>query len=58
MHMNTKKPVVRDATYYVFGSGLMPVPLARMNEVPRLKLEFHAVEAARALFLARARRTA
>ena len=56
--MNTKKPVVRDATYYVFGSGLMPVPVARMNEVPRLKLEFHAVEAARALFLARARRTA
>jgi hypothetical protein len=54
--MKATKPSTEKETFYIFGSGLMPVPSARMNEVTRLKHEFHASEADRALFLARMRR--
>jgi hypothetical protein len=43
-------------TYYVPGSGLMGVPHERMNDIPRLRSEFHAGEAKRAMMLALARR--
>lgn len=42
-------------TYYVHGSGLMGVPHERLNEVSRLRAEFHADEARRAMMMARAR---
>ncbi len=42
-------------TYFVYGSGLMPVPYWRLNEVPRLRAEFHADEVSRAMVAARAR---
>jgi hypothetical protein len=42
-------------TYYVYGSGLFAVPSARINEIPRLRSEYHAVEAKRAWALAMAR---
>ncbi len=41
-------------TYYVHGSGLIAVPSERMNEIPRVKSEFHKDEAKRAIILARA----
>jgi hypothetical protein len=46
------------ATFYVYGSGLMPVPYCSLNEVPRLKSEFHASEAKQAMMLAFARKLA
>jgi hypothetical protein len=54
--MNTKSKPIRSGTYYVFGSGLMPVPCERVNEIPRLRFEFHAVEARKAMLLAAMRR--
>ncbi len=45
-------------TYYVYGSGLMAVPYHRINEIPRLKAEFHASEVNFALTAARARKIA
>ncbi len=44
--------------YLVQGSGLMAVPSGRINEIPRLKQEFHAGEVAFALAAARARKPA
>jgi hypothetical protein len=43
-------------TYYVYGSGLVAVPYHRMNDVPEMKLEFHARESRNALLLAWARK--
>jgi len=43
-------------TYYVYGSGLFPVPAGRRNEVQKLKVEYPAAEVARALQSARARK--
>ena len=45
-------------TYYIHGSGLMGVPSARVNEIPRLKAEFHAGESKRALEFARMKKVA
>jgi hypothetical protein len=45
-------------TFYVYGSGLMPVPYHGLNEVPRLKSEFHEGEAKRAMMVAFARKLA
>jgi len=45
-------------TYYVYGSGLIPVPDERVNDVSQLKSEFHASEAKRAMLYALAIRTA
>lgn len=32
-------------TYYVYGSGLFAVPSSRINEIPRLRTEYHSAEA-------------
>jgi len=45
-------------TFYVYGSGLMPIPYHSLNEVPRLKSEFHANEAKQAMMMAFARKLA
>lgn len=44
--------------YYVFGSGLMAVPSGRLNEIPRMKAEFHAEEVKLAMTAARTRKVA
>jgi len=33
--------------YYVHGSGLVRIPVGRLNEIPRVIQEFHEREAAR-----------
>ena len=33
--------------YYVHGSGLIRIPVARLNEIPKVIQEFHEREAAR-----------
>jgi len=33
-------------SYLVYGSGLMAVPYGRLNEIPRIKAEFHENEVA------------
>jgi hypothetical protein len=45
-------------TYYVYGSGLIAVPGARLNEVPRLRLEFHSEEVRKVMMAARTRKIA
>jgi hypothetical protein len=45
-------------TYYVYGSGLMAVPFSRMNDVSRLKAEFHSSEVSWAMMAARTRKLA
>ena len=45
-------------TYYVYGSGLMAVPFSRVNDIPRLKSEFHASEVSWAMSAARTRKIA
>ena len=45
-------------TYYVYGSGLMAVPFSRVNDIPRLKSEFHASEVSWARTAARLRKIA
>jgi hypothetical protein len=32
--------------YYVHGSGLIRIPIGRLNEIPRVIQEFHEYEAA------------
>jgi hypothetical protein len=39
-------------TYYIYGSGLIPVPNTRINEIAELKAEFHAGELKRAMMAA------
>jgi hypothetical protein len=46
------------ATSYVYGSGLMAVPYSRINDIPRLKSEFHASEVSWAMAAARTRKLA
>jgi hypothetical protein len=46
------------ATYYVYGSGLVPIPHERVNEISTLKAEYHADEARKAWMLAWARKIA
>ncbi len=45
-------------TYFVYGSGLMAVPYGRLNEIPKLRSEFHANEVGMAMMAARARNLA
>jgi len=54
----SKKSGREGTTYFVYGSGLMPVPYHSLNEVPRVKLEFHASEAKQAIMLALTRKLA
>jgi len=37
----------REQDYYVHGSSLVRVPVARLNEIPQVIQEFHEREAAR-----------
>ena len=41
--------------FYVYGSGLIAVPSAELNEVPRLRSEFHSREVKKAFMFARVR---
>jgi len=43
-------------TYYMYGSGLIAVPRGRINEFPRVKLEFHTEEVRKGMMLAWARK--
>ncbi len=45
-------------TYFVYGSGLMAVPYWKLNEIPKLKAEFHEKEVSKAVMAARARKLA
>ncbi len=45
-------------TYFVYGSGLVAVPYGRLNEIPKLRNEFHANEVSMAVMAARARKIA
>ena len=45
-------------TYFVYGSGLIAVPYHRMNEIPRLKAQFHSDEVSWAMTAARTRKIA
>ena len=45
----------KEAEIYVTGSGLVNVPLGRVNEVSKVITEFHAREAERAMALAGSR---
>lgn len=42
--------------YYVYGSGLFGIPEERVNEIHKLRKEFHEEEARRARLIALARR--
>ena len=42
-------------TYYVYGSGLFAVPSTRVNEIPKLRSEYHASEVKIAWALIRSR---
>ena len=45
-------------TYYMYGSGLIAVPHARISEFPRLKAEFHSEEVRKGMMLAWSRKPA
>ena len=45
-----------EETYYVHGSGLIGVPRARMNEIPKVIRESHEAEITRAILQGIARR--
>ena len=47
--------VCQKRTYYVYGSGLFAVPSSRVNEIPKLRSEYHAAEAKIAWALIRSR---
>ena len=55
---NTNHSKAERETYYVYGSPLFAVPSERMYEIPRLKSEFHDVEAKKATLFAWARKLA
>lgn len=55
---NTCQEVETGRTYFVYGSGLMAVPYGRLNEIPKLRSEFHANEVSMAMMAARARKLA
>jgi len=42
--------------YYVPGSGLIPIPVEQMGEVPELRNEYHEQEVRNAVLFARCRR--
>lgn len=54
----TSETAAERKAYFVFGSGLIPVPHTRMSEVGRVKGEFHAQESKRAIMMAQARKLA
>lgn len=45
-------------TPYVEGSGLVPIPVARANEIPKVIAEYHRRESDRAIMTAMYRRIA
>jgi len=42
------KTTIESEEYYIHGSGLIRIPIARLNEIPKVIQEFHEREAARA----------
>jgi hypothetical protein len=54
----TSNPPQDGKTYYVYGSGLIAVPYSRMNDIPRLRLEYHSEEVRKAMMAARTRKFA
>ncbi len=52
---NTCRQTEVGKTYFVYGSGLMAVPYGRVNEIPKLRNEFHMNEVSMAFMAARAR---
>jgi hypothetical protein len=54
----TYHPLKDSKTYYVYGSGLIAIPSSRMNEVSRMKLEYHSEEVRKAMMAARTRKIA
>ena len=54
----TSNPPQDGKTYYVYGSGLIAVPYSRMNEIPRLRLEYHSEEVRKAMMAAMTRKFA
>ncbi|HEY6283123.1 MAG TPA: hypothetical protein VIW22_04280 [Nitrososphaerales archaeon] len=53
--MSTTEEACMRKTYYVYGSGLFAVPGARINEISRLRSEYHSTEAKVAWALIRSR---
>jgi len=52
-----KRPkATSERMFYVHGSGLIRIPIGRVNEVPKVIQEFHEDEAARVRIEAVARR--
>jgi hypothetical protein len=48
----------KSQTVYVKGSGLVPVPVSQINEVPKIIAEHHANEVERLMRLAKYRKMA
>jgi hypothetical protein len=53
--MSTIEELSLRKTYYVYGSGLFAVPSSRVNDIPRLRSEYHAAEAKKAWALMQSR---
>ena len=59
IEMNSTSQVQKTSkAYWMYGSGLIAVPHSRVNEFPRLKVEFHAEEVRKGMMLAWARKMA
>jgi len=43
-----RKTTIESEEYYIHGSGLIRIPTARLNEIPKVVQEFHEREVARA----------
>jgi hypothetical protein len=56
--MNNRHVTEVGKAYLVYGSGLMAVPYGRLNEIPKMKTEFHASEVSWAMMAARTRKLA
>jgi hypothetical protein len=39
-----RRKTTAEQEYYVHGSGLIPIPIGRLNEVPKVIQEFHELE--------------
>lgn len=53
--MSTIEETCLRKTYYVYGSGLFAIPSSRVNDIPRLRSEYHEAEAKRAWALLQSR---
>ncbi len=55
---NIREKAEEGKTCFVYGSGLMAVPYGRINEIRKLKAEFHEDEVRKAFVAALARKLA